>query len=122
MLYFRLAAFLYREAGTLVAAGAHIVPKSAGGFEIAEWFNNVNGTKPTLTPEGFAGLAHGIDFDFDLEDKFMMCSIDASDSVTSICSITKASTKIRVTVWDTDAEFVGTAGFWVLVYGTDIQP
>ena len=113
-----MAAFLHREAGALVAAGAHIVPKSGGGHEIDEWFNNVNGTEPTHS----WFIAHGIDFGFDLEDKFVMCSIDASDSITSICSIQKGETNVLVTIYDMDADMLGTAGFWVLVYGNDIQP
>jgi len=114
-----MAAFLHREAGALVAAGVHIVPKSGGGFEIKEWFNNVNGTEPTHTWI----FAHGIDFDFDLTDKLVMCSVDSSSSVTAFCSVDKGAT-ILVTTYDIDGAIpvLEPVGFWLLVYGNDIQP
>jgi len=115
-----MAAFLHREAGALVAAGAHIVPKSGGGFEIEEWFNNVSGTKPTHTWI----FAHGVDFDFDMTNKLVMCSVDGSSSVTAFCSVQKGSTNVLVSVYDIDASIplLEPVGFWVLVYGNDIQP
>jgi hypothetical protein len=115
-----MAAFLYREAGTLVAAGVHIVPKSGGGFEIEEWFNNVNGTAPTHTWI----FAHGISFDFDMTDKLVMCSVDSSTSVTAFCSVDKGATNVLVTTYDIDGSIpvLEPVGFWVLVYGKDIQP
>ena len=54
----KMVAFLHREAGALADAGTHIRPKTGGGFEVLEWFNNVNIQKPTYT--GF--LAHSINF------------------------------------------------------------
>jgi hypothetical protein len=115
-----MAAFLHREAGALVAAGAHIVPKSGGGFEIEEWFNNVNGTAPTHTWI----FAHGISFDFDMADKLVMCSVDSSTSVTAFCSVDKGTTNVLVTTYDIDGSIpvLEPVGFWVLVYGKDIQP
>ena len=114
-----MAAFLHREAGALVAAGAHIVPKSGGGFEIEEWFNNVNGTEPTHT----WFFAHGINFDFDMTDKLVMCAVDMTDSVTSLCTVKKGSTNVLVSVYDTDADsLLEPYGFLVIVYGNDIQP
>ena len=114
-----MAAFLHREASALVAAGAHIVPKSGGGFEIEEWFNNVIGTEPTHTWI----FAHGINFDFDMTDKLVMCSVDMTDSVTSLCTVKKGSTNVLMSVYDTDADsLLEPYGFWVIVYGNDIQP
>ena len=114
-----MAAFLHREASALVAAGAHIVPKSGEGFEIEEWFNNVNGTEPTHTWI----FAHGIDFDFDLTDKLVMCSVDSSSSVTAFCSVDKGA-NVLVSTYDIDGTIpvLEPVGFWVLVYGNDIQP
>ena len=115
-----MAAFMHREAGALVAAGAHIVPKSGGGFEIEEWFNNVNDEEPTHTWI----FAHGIDFGIDMTDKLVMCSVDSSSSVTAFCSVDKGTENVLVSVYDMDASIplLEPVGFWVLVYGTDIQP
>ena len=115
-----MAAFLYREAGTLVAAGAHVVPKSGGGFIIDEWFNNVNGQKPT---HGWL-LAHNIDFHFDTGNRFPVCTIDWDNSVTSFCSAKVSGQSVVVSVYDLDADVpaLGKAGFWVMVFGKDIQP
>jgi hypothetical protein len=115
-----MAAMLKNTAKTVVAAGVHIVPKSGGGFEIVEWFNNVNGTKPTHTWI----FAHGIDFDFDYTDKLVMCSVDSSTSVTAFCSVDKGEDVILVTTYDIDGTIpvLEPVGFWLLVYGNDIQP
>lgn len=113
-----MAVMAKKTAATVVAAGAHVIPNGGGGWEIDEWFNNVNGKKPTHA----WFLAHGVDFDFDMTNKFVMCAIDSSDSITTICSTQKGATNVLVTVYDTDTATLGDAGFWLLVYGNDIQP
>jgi hypothetical protein len=115
-----MAVMLKKTAATVVAAGAHIVPKSGGGFEILEWFNNVNGTKPTHT----WFFAHGIDFTFDMTDNLVMCAVDSTSSVTSFCSVQKGSTNVLVSVYDTDSTtpLLEPVGFWILVYGKDMTP
>ena len=115
-----MAAFLHRQAGALVAAGAHVVPKEGGGHEIKEWFNNVNGQKPTQT----WFFAHGVNFGFDMSNKLVQCTVDMDDSVTSFCSAKTGNNQVLVAVYDLEADVpaLGTAGFWVLVYGHDIQP
>ena len=115
-----MAAMLKNTAKTVVAAGVHVVPKSGGGFEIEEWFNNVNGTKPTDT----YFIAHLIDFDFDYSDKLVMCSVDSSTSVTAFCSVEKNEENVQVTTYDIDGTIpvLEPVGFWLLVYGNDIQP
>jgi len=114
-----MAVMAKKTAATVVAAGAHVVPKSGGGFEILEWFNNVNGTKPTHN----WFFAHGIDFDFEMEDKLVMCAVDSQSSVTSFCSCQKGETLVLVSVYDADAaSLLEPVGFWVMVYGNDISP
>ena len=115
-----MAVMLKNTASTVVAAGAHVVPKEGGGFEIEEWFNNVNGTEPTHTWI----FAHGIDFDFDYTDKLVMCSVDGSTTVTAFCVVDKGEDVILVTTYDLDGSIpvLEPVGFWLLVYGNDIQP
>ena len=114
-----MAAFLHRQAGAWVAAGVHIEPKSGGGFEVTDWFNNVNGQKPIHT----WFLAHGINFGFPTENRFPLCVVDGQDSVTSLCSVQVGGNLVLVSVYDVknDSLFEPT-GFWLLVFGLDIQP
>ena len=115
-----MAVMLKKSAATVVAAGAHIIPKSGGGFEVAEWFNNVNGKKPTHQWI----FAHGINFDIDLTEKLVMCSVDSASSVTAFCSVQKGTTNVLVSVYDTGASnpLLEPVGFWIMVYGMDMTP
>jgi len=109
-----MAAFLHREAGALIAAGAHVEPKSGGGFEITEWFNNVNGLEPTHN--WFAG--HGINFHFDMDGRFPMCTVDMDDSIDAVCSAQMGEEQVLIQVWDISSEtLLQPIGFWVIVVG-----
>jgi len=95
------------------------VSKQGGGFEITEWFNNVNGQKPTH----IWFLAHGINYHFDTEGRSPMCSVDASSSITAICSTDVGGQSVTVQVYDAKNDtFLTPIGFWVGVLGKDVQP
>ena len=116
-----MAVMLKNTASTVVAAGAH-VERVGGEWVITEWFNNVNGQKPE--PSWF--LAHMIDFGFDMENRLVACTVDMADSVSAFCSVKKGEESVLVSVYDVQAdpgfELLQPIGFWVLVYGNDIQP
>ena len=117
-----MAAFLHREAGALVAAGVHIERGPGDVPVIDRWFNNVNGTAPTI--DGLNGY-YEIDFKFDLSNKFYVCTIDTNAVATrdAICSVNFHSTnEIKVRVYDISEGGLRPGEFWVLVYGNDIQP
>ena len=114
-----MAAFLQRQAGATVAAGAHVEPKVGGGMEITEWFNNVNGQKPTLTWD-FAWI---IDFHFKPDNRFPVCTVDMDGSLYGLCTVKFLNEKVRVGIYDVDEDsFLEPIGFWILVFGNDIQP
>ena len=114
-----MAVMLKNTASTVVAAGVHI-EHTGTAFVVTDWFNNVNGTKPVynrLSP------AHSIGFGFDLSDRFFSCTVDGSDSITALCSVSNLNSVILVTVYDVQEDsFSEPIGLWILVYGKDIQP
>jgi hypothetical protein len=114
-----MAKMLKNTASTVVAAGAH-VEHNGTNFEITEWFNNVNGQEPTHS----WFLAHFIDFGFDPMDKFVQCTVDMDDSVSSFCTAKTGTGNFLVVVYDVESTTptLENHGFWILVYGNDIQP
>jgi hypothetical protein len=117
-----MAVMLKKTASTVAAAGAHIKVNNMDEPYIADWFNNVNTTAPTME---VIWWQYQIDFGFDTEDKFVMCAVDGQDSIYSSCSVYIASDsgKVIVSIYDAKNDDALTpTGFWVQVYGKDIQP
>jgi hypothetical protein len=117
-----MAAFLHREAGALVAAGVHIERGAGDAPVVDRWFNNVNGTAPTII--GGNG-DYDIDFKFDISDKFYVCTIDTNYVATrdATCSVNSyGGGVLTVRIYDTGDNTVKPGEFWILVYGKDIQP
>jgi len=117
-----MAAFLHREAGALVAAGVHIT-RTAGDLPVVDrWFNNINDTAPTIS--GSNGN-YTIDFEFDIREKFYVCTVDTSSVATrdAVCSVNSYSRdQILVRFYDISAGSLRPGEFWVLVYGYSIHP
>ena len=117
-----MAAFLHREAGALVAAGIH-VKRGAGDAPVIErWFNNINGSAPTVSG---SGGHYNIDFQFPMDDKFLQCTIDNNYVVTrdAVCSVyIHSSGVVFVEIFDNSEGGLRPGEYWVLVYGNDIQP
>ena len=111
-----MAAFLHRQAGVLVAAGAHVEPVG-GRMEITEWFNNVNGQKPTLTWD-FAWM---IDFHFNPENRFPVCTADMDGSLYGLCIVKFLDEQVRVGIYDVKEDsFLEPIGFWIVLLGKDL--
>ena len=117
-----MAAFLHREAGALVAAGIH-VKRGAGDAPVIErWFNNINGSAPTVSG---SGGHYDINFQFPMDDKFLQCTVDNNYVVTrdATCSVyIHSSGIVFVEIFDNSEGGLRPGEFWVLVYGMDIQP
>ena len=117
-----MAVMLKKTASTVVAAGVHIERGGANVPVVDRWFNNVNGTAPTITG---ADGNYVLNFQFDLSDKFYLCAMDTNytDTRDAICSVNiQSSNEIRVRVYDTGENGQRPGEFWVLIYGMDIQP
>ncbi len=114
-----MAVMLKNTASTVVAAGAHVT-HDGSNFVITEWFNNLNGQEPTHV----WFFAHSIDFGFDMTNKFVQCTVNMDDSVSSFCSAKTGSTNVLAVVYDVESAtpVLETHGFWILVYGNDTQP
>ena len=111
-----MAAFLHRQAGVVVAAGAHVEPVE-GRMEITEWFNNVNGQKPTLT-WNFAWM---IDFHFYPENRFPVCTVDMDGSLYGLCIVKFLDEQVRVGIYDVKEDsFLEPIGFWIVLLGKDL--
>jgi len=116
-----MAAMLKRTAGTTVAAGIHVM-RGLGNEPIMEsWFNNVNGSAPTIT--GSEGH-YVIDFQFPIDDRFMLCTMDNTyiDTRDAVCSVCIYSGLVVVEIFDISKGGLRAGGYWVMVYGKDIQP
>jgi hypothetical protein len=96
-----------KHAGDLVAAGAFVTRNSTtGALSIHHWFNNVNGTAPTIA-KLFDGY-YQLDFGFDARGRHAVCSIDPNfvDTRNANCGAgtrwfaTSANSKVDVTIWD----------------------
>ncbi len=106
-----------RHASDLVAAGFHITRDGSNNPVVEDWFNNVNGVAPTIT--GSAG-DYDIDVGFATATKFAVCSVDTNfvDTRDALCTIsTPGSNLVRVRTFDTGANALAAAEFWVIVYG-----
>ena len=117
-----MAAFLHREAGALVAAGIHVKRGGCNEPVIERWFNNINGSAPTVSG---SGGHYNIDFQFPMDDKFLQCTIDNNYVVTrdAVCSVyIRSSGGIFVEIFDNSEGGPRPGEYWVLVYGNDIQP
>jgi len=117
-----MAAFLHREAGALVAAGIHVMRGAGDAPVIERWFNNINGSAPTVSGSG--GL-YIFNFQFPMDDKFLQCTIDNNFVVTrdAVCSVyINSSEVVFVEIFDNSEGGPRPGEFWVLVYGNDIQP
>jgi hypothetical protein len=112
-----MAVMLKNTASTVVAAGVHI-EHNGSAFVVTEWFNNVTGTKPVYN---WLPPAHSLGFGFDLSNRFFACTVDGTDSITALCSVSNLNSVILVTVYDVqDDSFSEPIGVWILVYGKDI--
>jgi hypothetical protein len=116
-----MAVMLKNEAGTLVAAGAHVGRDGSNNPVITDWFNNVNGTAPTVSGSNGDYL---VNFHFDVSTRFVLCSVDANytDSRDALCTthnnwFSPGSQEVIVYIYDVSLGHQGPAAFWLLVYG-----
>jgi hypothetical protein len=123
-------AFRGESARGRVLAGFHAVrPGPRHEPVIDQWFNNVNGVRPTLTGEG--GY-YDVDVGFRTPQVFAQCSVDPNyvDTRDALCAVaTRYPHAVRLTIWDTATQKIRpalnsppgfrNAEFSVLVYGRD---
>lgn len=116
-----MAVMLKNEAGTLVAAGAHVTRGGSDNPVIQDWFNNVNGVAPTING---SGGDYWVDFHFDVSNRFVLCSVDSYylDTRDAICTThiwywTPGRTEVTVYIYDVSHAGPAPAEFWVIVYG-----
>lgn len=117
-----MAVMLKKTASTLVAAGVHVKRGAGDAPVIDHWFNHINGTAPTVSG---AGGNYTVDFKFELDDKFMLCTVDNNYVVTrdAVCTVyIHPNDVVFVDIFDNSEGGLRAGEFWVLVYGMDMQP
>jgi hypothetical protein len=110
------------DSSDLIGAGVHTIRASAGAEPtIDRFFNNVNGTAPTIA--GSSGT-YEIDMGFDVTERFVLCSVDTNfvDTRDAVCTVsTPGGNTVRVRIWDTGTQSgpaaERNAEFWVIVFG-----
>jgi hypothetical protein len=116
-----MAAFLHREAGVLIAWGAHVNGYGTTSPTLSDWFCNMCGymmIMPSVTR--FEQGGYHINTHLDISNKYVMCAVDSNVAATrdAFCTVENVyANTVTVRIYDVGAGNQADADVWIMVYG-----